>query len=107
MGSAKDLAEAARKGDTRALDIYRRFGEDLGRGIAVLVDILNPQVIVLGSIYQRAQDLIEPHMRKVLEQEALPHNLSCLQILPAKLGESLGDMAALGVAYSGYYSHRV
>ena len=103
LGSAKDLAEAARKGDAVALDIYRQFGEDLGRGIAVLVDILNPQVIVIGSIFQRAQDLIEPHMYRVLQQEALPQALEGLKILPAKLGEKLGDMAALGVAYSGYY----
>lgn len=106
LGSAKELAEAARRGDAQAMEIYRQFGEDLGRGIAVLVDILNPQVIVLGSIYQRAQDLIEPHMRKLLEQEALPHSLAELKILPAKLGDALGDMAALGVAYSGYSLNR-
>ncbi len=103
LGSAKDLADAARNGDAAAQEVYRKFGEDLGRGIAVLVDILNPQVIVIGSIFQRAQDLIEPHMYEMLRQEALPQSLEGLKILPAKLGESLGDMAALGVAYSGYY----
>ncbi len=100
--SAKELAEAARNQDPKALEIYRKFGEDLGRGIAVLVDILNPQVVVIGSIFQRARDLIEPYMYETLKQEALPHNLAHLQILPAKLGDSLGDMAALGVALDGY-----
>lgn len=101
-GSAKDLAEAANAGDPEAIAIYTKFGEDLGRGIAVLVDILNPEVIVIGSIYERAQGLIEPHMRRVLAQEALPHSLKALQILPAALGDSLGDKAALSVACNGW-----
>ncbi len=102
LGSAKDLAIAARNGDKAALACYKKFGRDLGRGIAYLVDILNPQVIVIGSIYERAQDLIEKHMRATLRKEALPHSLADLKILPSKLGDSLGDMAALGVAYDGY-----
>ena len=101
-GSAKDLAIAARKGDPEAIAIYKKFGKDLGKGIAYLVDILNPEVIVIGSIFERARELIEPYMYETLREEALSLSLETLKILPAKLGDYLGDKAALSVAYNGY-----
>lgn len=101
LGSAKDLAIAARNGDKTAINCYKKFGCDLGRGIAYLVDILNPEVVVIGSIYERAQDLIEKYMRKTLEKEALPQSVAALRILPSALGDSIGDKAALGVAFDG------
>ncbi len=102
LGSAKELAERAANKDKEAIKIYRKFGRDLGLGIAYLVDILNPQVVVIGSIFQRAQDLIEKYMYETLKKEALSQSLEGLRILPAKLGDSLGDMAAIGVAVDGY-----
>lgn len=103
-GSAKELAEAARSGDAEALEIYRKVGHDLGKGLAYLIDILNPQVIVIGSIFTRAQDLIEESMYAVLRQECLSYSLEAVKILPAKLGDEIGDKAALSVACSGYKS---
>lgn len=105
-GSAKELAEAARNGDAEALEIYRKVGRDLGKGLAYLIDILNPQVIVIGSIFTRAQDLLEESMYEVLRQECLSYSLEAVKILPAKLGDSIGDKAALSVACSGYTSMR-
>ncbi|MBO5908616.1 MAG: ROK family protein, partial [Clostridia bacterium] len=101
-GSAKELAIAARNGDKQAIDIYKRFGRDLGRGIAYLVDILNPEVIVIGSIFERARDLIEPYMYETLKQEALSLSLEALKIFPSKLSDSLGDKAAICVAVDGF-----
>lgn len=101
-GSAKDLAEAARAGDPEAREIYAQFGRDLGKGIAMLVDILNPEVVLIGSIYQHAQELIEPYLYEVLDKEALPHSRKVLKIVPAALGDALGDKAALSVACNGY-----
>ena len=52
--TAKDVAEAANNGDPVANEIIRISGEYLGRGLAVLIDILNPECIVIGSIYSRS-----------------------------------------------------
>ncbi len=101
-GSAKDLAFAARGGDVEAIEIYKQFGRDLGKGIAVIVDILNPEIVVIGSIFERARDLIEPYMYETLKREALPLSLEGLKIVPAALGDAIGDKAALGVAHNGY-----
>ncbi len=92
------VALAARKGDRVALEIIKTAAEYLGYGLAILIDILNPECIVIGSIYTRNEDLFKPHMDKILRQEALPQALEVCKIKPAELGESIGDYASLCVA---------
>ena len=60
-----------------------------------------PQAIVIGSIYARSGELLRGAMEAALRGEALPHSRRNLRILPAALGERLGDMAALAVAANG------
>ena len=98
---AKLLAEWARRGDEVGLESYRISGEMLGRSAAILIDLLNPEAIVIGSIFARAEDLLRPHMERILEQEALALSREACRILPAQLGESIGDFAALAVAFEG------
>lgn len=96
--TAKSIADAMDEGDPLARQIYEITGEYLGRGLAVLVDILNPECIVLGSIYVRQQKVLEPVMKKYLISEAIPAAYQNCKILPAYLGEMVGDYAALSVA---------
>jgi glucokinase len=102
--TAKTVAEAAVAGDKTALEIIRVSAEYLGRGLAVLIDILNPECIVIGSIYARNEMLFKPHVDRILAEEAIPSALEVCQIKPAFLGESIGDFAALCVAlYSKHF----
>ena len=96
--TAKTIAEAADNGDETAVEVYRICGEYLGRGLSLLIDILNPQVIVLGSIFTRSGHLLTDSMIKVIENEALPCSAQCCKILPAELGENIGDYAAVATA---------
>ena len=96
--TAEDIGRAAQEGDELALSILQIVGTELGKGLAVLTDILNPEVIVIGSIFVRQEQLLREPMEKMLKQEALPMNASVCRVLPAKLGENLGDYAALSVA---------
>ncbi|WP_256761898.1 ROK family protein [Cohnella sp. WQ 127256] len=96
--SARDVAEAAQRGDPVALQIFQEVGVHLGRGIANLIDLLNPQRVIIGSIYGRQRQLIEPYMLEELNREALPNSLAVCEIVPAFLGEEVGDYAALSVA---------
>ena len=96
--TAKSVAEAALAGDALAIEVYRICAEYLGLALSILIDVLNPEVIVLGSIYGRAQALIEPEMRKVIQRECVSHAQRVCQIVPAGLGENIGDYAALSVA---------
>ena len=99
--TAKSIAAAAGQGDPDALEVYRVFARMLGEGISVLIDILNPEVIVIGSIFARCENLIRPHMEEVIKREALTHSYEMCRILPAQLGEAVGDFAALSVALEG------
>ena len=66
--------------------------------LSVLIDILNPEKIVIGSIYERSGHLLESTMREVIERETLSLSAQVCEIVPAVLGDSIGDYAAIGVA---------
>ncbi len=96
-----DLAEAARKGDKTAKDVFSLCGKMLGRTLAILCDVLDPQVIVIGSVYARCRDLLEEPTLNELKKEALAFTAKCSVTVPV-LGEHIGDMAALAVAMEAY-----
>ncbi len=96
--TAKTIAEAATGGDRLANAIYRRCGEKLGLGLSILIDILNPEKIVIGSIFQRSGRLLVDSMNETIKKEALAISAECCKIVPAMLGDDIGDFAAIGVA---------
>ena len=96
--TAKTVAEAANADDPLALEIYNECAHYLGKALSIFIDVLNPEIIVLGSIYCRAQNLIEPAMQEVIDSETIIHTRRVCKIVPAGLGESIGDYAALSVA---------
>lgn len=95
---AKTVAEAAQQGDALAIDIYKDCGTYLGKALSILIDVLNPEVIILGSIYNRVQPLLEPTMRLEIEKESLRYSRSVCRVVPSGLGDRIGDVAALSVA---------
>ena len=99
--SAKSIAEAANQGDETAKRVYRICGEKLGEGLSILIDILNPEKIVIGSVYARSENLLCEGMQHVLKKEALRQSLKVCSVVPAKLMEEIGDYAALAVAKEG------
>ena len=96
--TAKSIAEQAKNGCEDALEVYRVCGEKLGCGLSVLIDILNPECIVLGSIFERSEMLLRDSMQKAIDRECLAASGSVCRIVPALLGEHIGDYAALSVA---------
>lgn len=96
--TAKSVAIAADGGDELARDIYRTCGFYLGRGLSLLIDILNPEIIVLGSIYGRSGHLLRQSMNEVIQAEALQDSAEHCKIVEAGLGEAIGDYAALSLA---------
>ncbi len=96
--NAKTVAIAAKQGDIIANEIIQTSAEYLGLALAILIDILNPQCVVIGSIYSRNVDLFKPHIDRMLQKEAIPAAVDVCEIKPAELGESIGDFAALCVA---------
>ena len=100
--SARDLAEAAEQGDAGAIQVLHESARMLGKGLAILVDLLNLEKIVIGSIFARAEKWFRPEMEKMLEKEALGLSLQMCHVVPAALGEKIGDLAAVTIAWIGW-----
>ncbi|WP_223591774.1 ROK family protein [Neobacillus bataviensis] len=96
--TAKTVGEAAQAGDELAVEIYKIVGRKLGRGLALLVDMLNPEKVVIGSIYLRQEEILKPFVMEELQKEALSYSLEVCTIVPSGLKESVGDLASLSVA---------
>ena len=96
--TAKDIAIAARAGDKVALEVLGTTGEKLGEVLALLIDLLNPDRIVIGGLAMRLGDLLLEPARRIIQREALDLPARTCQVIPAELGESIGDAAALCVA---------
>ncbi len=86
---------AARSGDPAALAAVQTAGRMLGRGIATLVMLLNPEVIVLGTLAVHAGDLLMPEIEREVTARTWPRLRQSLRIVPAALGDRAQDLAAL------------
>ena len=96
--TAKTIADAAEAGDETAVDVYKTCGEYLGRGLSIIIDILNPEMIVIGSIFARSKNLLWEAAKDVIDKEALGLSAECCKVVPAALGEQIGDYAAIATA---------
>lgn len=92
---ARLLCRYAQQNDPDALELWRRVGEQLGKALAVLIDLFNPELIAIGSIFMRAEAYLRPAMEAALEREALPGARAQCRIVPAQKGEQLGDYASV------------
>lgn len=99
--TTKDVAAHARAGDPDAIVIFETVGEKLGKGLSYFIDILNPEVIVIGSIFGRCEELLRPSMEAVLEKECISFSRAACRVVPAQTGESIGDLASIMVALHG------
>ena len=96
--TAKEVADAALRGDSTAIAVMNEAGERLGQTLAILVDLFNPERIVLGGFYPRCRPLLEPALRTALACEALPRPRRRCEILPSMLGETIGSHGAIAAA---------
>lgn len=99
--TAKDVFTAAADGDAVAMAVVAESIEKLGQGLATLLDVLSPDRIVLGSIFVRAEPMIRPQLEATLRREAMAETQAACQIVPAELGESIGDFGAATLAELG------
>lgn len=96
--TARDVGLALADGDNVAHRIAQATGQRLGEALAVLVDVLNPERIVIGGLALRFGEHLLGPAREVLAREALPASNAVCSVVPAQLGEQIGDVAAICVA---------
>lgn len=96
--TAEKVCIAAREGDILAKTIIEKCGQMLGVGLSIVMDLLNPEKIVIGSVFTRARDLLWPAAAEVIAVETLVQTRDVCQVVPCGLTESVGDISALTVA---------
>jgi glucokinase len=94
---AKHVAIAADAGDSLAKEIFAMSGKYLGKGLSIIVDILNPEVIIIGSIFERSHHLLWPYAKAELEKESLKVARDVCRVVPSQLGDNIGDYAVLAL----------
>ncbi|GKX31536.1 glucokinase [Vallitalea longa] len=96
------IFKLANKKDNFCCEIINKSAYKLGLGLSILIDILNPDLIIIGSIYTRAEKYFKSIIDDVIGEEALPINRKTCKIVPASLGENIGDYAALITSTGNY-----
>ncbi|MCF7888308.1 MAG: ROK family protein [Candidatus Omnitrophica bacterium] len=84
----KDIYQRGLKGEKNALCIWKEFSFYLGRFLAGMVNIFNPQAIILGGGVSGAYKLFRPYLLSVIKEQAMWPNLEGLKLKKAKLKDS-------------------
>ena len=96
--SAEILANAVKSGNKFAISIFEESAFYLGKGIAILIDILNLDKIIIGGIYTRMESFFKDIVLSIVKKEALKYSSDFCSIEPSFFGEEIGDYSALAVA---------
>ncbi|MFH1800145.1 MAG: ROK family protein [Candidatus Omnitrophota bacterium] len=97
---AKQVGRAACEGDKLAIESYRKAGYYLGIGIANLLNILNPQKVVIGGgVLKSAPKIFWKAMIKSAKQHAWPEAFRTVRIVPSQLKRHVGDHGALALVF--------
>lgn len=94
---AKDIFDAAKEGDAFSLELVDYEAEYLAMGIGNILNIINPEVVVLGGGVALAGDILLNPMREKLKKYALPVTLENLKIVQGILGNEAGIKGAVGL----------
>lgn len=93
--TAKDIFNEARNGDPLAIKVVKSVAKRLGHSVAIMLDIFNPDYVVIGGIYPRCIDLLEKDTLKYAKKEALKCTFKTCKILPSFLNESIDEYSSL------------
>lgn len=93
--SIREVVKAMLADEPDALAVAAEAGRWMGRGVALLVDTLNPQVIVIGTLAVVLGERILAPARRALAEEALPQAVAVCEVVPSALGKRIGDVASL------------
>lgn len=91
-----DVCRAGIAGDELALDVFRRMGFYLGAALADLVNVLNPEVIVIGGGASAAWDLFVHHTREQIRRHAFREPAETVKIVRASLGNDIAGILGAG-----------
>jgi glucokinase len=95
--SAEQVYEAARDGDEVAVNAFRKMGRYLGMALGDLIDVLNPELIVIGGGVAPSWDFFIDDVRDEIRRRAFKHPAETANLVRASLGDSAGILGAARV----------
>ena len=91
---AKHIFDAAKEGDEFAIDIVKYLVKYLAIGVGNLMNIINPEVIVIGGGVALAGDILFDALKEEVKKTALGVAIDGVKFLPAALGNDAGVVGA-------------
>ena len=97
--TAEKVSKAAEGGDSLALEVILKTANYLGIGMVNLVNIFNPEMIIIGGGMSKMGDLLLNPARQVVKEKAFPISAQAVHIVPAQLGDNSGVLGAAAFAF--------
>jgi glucokinase len=94
-----EIYQAGKSGDELALEVFRQQGFYLGIALAGLINVLNPEIIVIGGGAAAGWDLFLPYMLEQIKDRAYREPAERAKIVPAQLGDDAGILGAARLAF--------
>jgi glucokinase len=98
--TSEKIYQAGRKGDELAIEVFRRMGVYLGIGLATLINVLNPEIVVVGGGLSNGWKLFEKHLHQQVIERAFPIPAGRVKILRAQCGDDAGLLGAARLAFT-------
>ena len=95
--TSEKIFQAALAGNKLAKEIFRETGTYLGLAIGSLINILNPEILIIGGGASQAWDFFYPAMMEEIRKRALKEPAERIMVVPAKLGNDAGLIGACGL----------
>jgi len=97
--TAREVSLAAQDGDSLASEVIAKASEYLGTAMVNLVNIFNPEIIVVGGAMSNMGDLLLDPVRQIVKERAFKLSAQAVRIVPAQLGEDAGVFGAAAFAF--------
>jgi glucokinase len=97
--TAEDVYRLGKQGDELAIEVFHRVGEYLGIGVANLINILNPEMIVIGGGVANAWDLLESDVWQEVNERVFPLPAAKVKIVAAECNDDAGLLGAARLAF--------
>ncbi|MCW8344921.1 ROK family protein [Vibrio sp. ZSDZ65] len=82
--SVEAICEAAASGDPLAVNVIEKLGDNLGSAIAIVINLFNPEKVLIGGVINQAKDILYPAIQRCIEQQSLPVYTQDLKLVESR-----------------------
>ncbi|HQX54635.1 MAG TPA: ROK family protein [Pyrinomonadaceae bacterium] len=100
VSTSSDVYNWAKRGNEEAVDVFTAMGTYLGIGLAGLVNVLNPEMIVIGGGVSAAWELFAGDVRREVDERSFPEPAKRVKIVGAELGDDAGILGAARAVFA-------